>query len=207
MLSTHILEIGVTLSGLLNLYLAARSNIWNWLFGIITVCLYLVIYYRVKLYADMSLQLIFLALQFNGLYTWLFGGNDSGKRLTTLTPHYARYLIVGSIPALYFAIAYLLSHYTDSTTIAIDAFTTSLSLVAQWMFNKKWLENWLLWALTMAIATYMCLVKHLYLVSALNATFFIIDIIAYFNWRHEFKNRLTDTHANIINQVPALESI
>lgn len=178
------------MSGLLNLYLAARSNIWNWLFGMLTVTIYLVIFYRVKLYADMSLQLVFLALQFHGLFSWLSKNSDRHMRAITHTPPYAYAVALISTPALFYAIAYLLSHYTDSTTVTIDAFTTALSLVAQWMFNKKWLENWLVWLLVMAISVEMYFAKHLYWVSGLNAIFFIIDIYAYFNWRSKIQKNI-----------------
>src|SRR5579872_3993236 len=67
------LEPIATIALLINVYLAARANILNFLFGAIGVLLYFLIFYQVKLYADMSLQLVYLSLQFYGYYQWRYG--------------------------------------------------------------------------------------------------------------------------------------
>ena len=186
-LTSHGLEILATISGLLNIYLAARANIWNWLFGIITVSLYLVIFLNVKLYADMSLQLIFFSLQFYGLYEWLYGGvRHTALSITRATT--AIFLIAFSATILlYLSISFILQHYTDSTTVSIDAFTTALSLVAQWMMSKKWLEHWLLWMLVDIISIDMYFNKSLYFTSGLYAIFFILCVLGYYTWKNQLQ--------------------
>ena len=47
-------------SGIVNIYLLTRCSLWNWFFGILTVSLYAIIFFNIKLYADMSLQGVFL---------------------------------------------------------------------------------------------------------------------------------------------------
>jgi nicotinamide mononucleotide transporter len=59
---TQILEAIAMCAGFLNTYLAARANIWNWLFGMITVTLFFIIFLDAKLYADMGSQVIFFCL-------------------------------------------------------------------------------------------------------------------------------------------------
>lgn len=68
----HFLEIFAFISGLLNIYLITKNSLWNWLFGIITVSLYMIIFFDSKLYADACLQIIFIAFQFYGIYQWLY---------------------------------------------------------------------------------------------------------------------------------------
>lgn len=185
----HYLETPATIAGLINVYLAARTNIWNWLFGIITVTLYMLIFYQVKLYADMSLQLIFLTLQFYGWYQWLYGGNNHSE-LNVRKASLSIYLIATiSTLILFGLIAFVLQHYTDSTTVYIDAFTTAMSLVAQWMMSKKWIENWWLWMLVDVISIKMYIFKHLYLTSGLYAVFFIICCMGYVTWRRQLINK------------------
>src|SRR3989338_9273211 len=129
----HFFEMTATLSGLLNNYLIVRENIWNWLFGILTVSIYAVIFFHVKLYADMGLQLIFFSLQFYGLYQWLYGSKQQTALAITEATKTIWLIAFLSTFILFGSIAYLLQHYTDSTTIWIDALTTAFSLVAQWM--------------------------------------------------------------------------
>ncbi|TLY47068.1 MAG: nicotinamide mononucleotide transporter [Gammaproteobacteria bacterium] len=39
-------------SGIVNIYLLTRCSLWNWFFGILTVSLYAIIFFNIKLYAD-----------------------------------------------------------------------------------------------------------------------------------------------------------
>lgn len=41
-------------SGIVNIYLLTRCSLWNWFFGILTVSLYAIIFFSIKLYADMK---------------------------------------------------------------------------------------------------------------------------------------------------------
>jgi nicotinamide mononucleotide transporter len=181
----HYLETPATIAGLLDVYLVSRANIWNFFFGIITVTLYGVIFWQAKLYADMTLQLVFLCFQFYGLYHWLYGG----KRHAPLTIRKANFNIYISaaiaVIILFISYAFILKNYTDSTTIYIDAFTTAMSLVAQWMLSKKWYEHWLLWITVDIISIKMYLIKHLYLTSGLYCVFLTICCIGFYQWRKQ----------------------
>lgn len=183
--SAHILEILATLTGLFNVYLAARANIWNWLFGMISVSLYLVIFLKVKLYADMSLQLIFFILQFYGLYQWLYGGVEHSSLLIRKASRGVLLAAVIITFCLFFGIAFILQHYTDSTTIYTDAFITALSLVAQWMMSKKWIEHWWLWIIVDLISIEMYFNKNLYFTSGLYVVFCMLGLFGYYCWKKD----------------------
>ena len=64
------LEIIGVITGLLCVYLAARNNIWNWPFAIISVGGYIFIFFDSHLYADMGLQFYFMAMNIYGWYYW-----------------------------------------------------------------------------------------------------------------------------------------
>lgn len=176
------MELIASLAGLLNVYLAARDSIWNWFFGIITVSLYFIIFFQVKLYADMSLQAIFFCLQFYGLYQWLYGGKEKTELWVTKASY--SILIKASLASLglFVFFVFILTHFTDSTTYYTDAFITSLSLVAQWMLSKRWLENWCLWIIVDIVSIAMYFNKHLFLTSGLYAVFLVIAALGYWHW-------------------------
>lgn len=177
------LEPVATAALLINVYLAARANIYNFLFGAIGVALYFVIFYQAKLYADMSLQLVYFGLQFYGCYQWLYG-SATHQALDIVSANKKIWNIALFATILLFGIlVYVLSHYTDSTTVKIDALTTAMSLTAQWMMNKKYLENWWLWMLVDIISIKMYLFKDLYLTAGLYGIFFIICCMGYLRWR------------------------
>ena len=187
---THTLEIPAVLTGFLNIYLAARANIWNWFFGILTISLYIFIFYHTKLYADASLYVLFLALQFYGAYEWLQGGKHHSPLLVSKADKIIYVIVLIATIILFFTIAYILRHYTDSTTVYIDAFTTAISLVAQWMMTKKWIENWWLWMLVDVVAIKMYFIKELYFSMGLYAVFFVICVIGYLTWKKLLNNNL-----------------
>jgi len=181
------LEIPATLFGITDVYLVSRENVWNFFFGMITVSIYMVIFYQVKLYADMCLQGVFFGFQFYGLYHWLWGAKQQGKPGGALQIQWApRSVLVGcgiAIVTLWALLAFILHRYTDSTLIWVDALTTAMSLTAQWLLSKKYLQNWLLWIAMDSISIVMYSVKHLYFTSFLYAVFLSICIKGFFAWR------------------------
>ena len=55
-IATTVLEILGFLTGAICVYLNTRQNVLGWFFGIINAILYVIVFWQVKLYADMSLQ-------------------------------------------------------------------------------------------------------------------------------------------------------
>lgn len=178
-----LIEVPATLAAFTNIYLAARNNIWNWLFGIFAVILYGIIFYTTRLYGDMTLQAVYLFFQFYGWHQWKHGGDHAALLSVTRMPASQYYLLTPILFILFGIFYFLLSHYTNSTTPVIDAFTTALSLIAQWMFCRKWLENWWLWILLDCVSLYMYSYKHLYLTTGLYAVFIVLCVMGYREWR------------------------
>ena len=54
----------------LAVWLTTRRSLWNYPFAFASVALYAHIFYAVRLYADMLLQLVFAATLFYGLCEW-----------------------------------------------------------------------------------------------------------------------------------------
>src|ERR1700710_1424793 len=73
------IELIAVLTGFLCVGLAALNNIWNWPIAIISVVLYIYIFYNAQLYADMGLQFYFLATNFYGWYFWSHRPNVEEK--------------------------------------------------------------------------------------------------------------------------------
>lgn len=190
LLLSHSLEIAAVIAGLLNIYLIGKASCWNWLFGMMTVSLYFIIFKQVGLYADMSLQLVFLFLQFYGLYQWLKKSDHCHVIHISYVPRRLINITIAATLLLFLAICYLLKNYSNSTTIFFDALITSLSLIAQWMMSKKWIEHWYLWISVDVISIYVYLNKNLYLTSGLYATFLLLCIMGLYTWRQTLRTSL-----------------
>jgi nicotinamide mononucleotide transporter len=76
-----------------------------------------------------------------------------------------------------------LRRYTSSNVPAGDAITTALSLTAQYMLGRKWLENWLVWIAADVIYVGLYYYKHLYWTALLYAIFIGMCAVGYQGWK------------------------
>ena len=147
------------------------------------VVLYAIVFYEAKLYADMGLQVVYVALSVYGWYEWLHGGENrtelhvtrTGPRLGALL---ALIAVAGSV-----LLGTLLHRATDASLPFMDSALSSTSLVAQWMMTRKKLENWLVWSAVDVLYIGMFIYKGLYLTSALYAVFLALAVRGYVEWR------------------------
>ena len=68
------IEIVAAVLGAIGVYFGVRQNIWTWPIGIAGVTLYVIVFQRARLYADMGLQVVYIIISFYGWYEWLYGG-------------------------------------------------------------------------------------------------------------------------------------
>src|ERR1700761_3996884 len=55
-------------------WLVVREHLWNWPVGLANNVLFFVLFWQSRLYADMSLQVIYFGLGVYGWVHWRFGG-------------------------------------------------------------------------------------------------------------------------------------
>lgn len=177
------LEIVASILGLLSVWLTVKQNIWCWPTGLLMVILYLIIFWEVKLYADMALQGIYIVFQIYGWYEWLYGGRDRTElKVSRLKKNQAYFLTFIAILSI-IIIGYCLENYTDASLPYWDATTTVLSLVAQWLLTKKILENWLIWIAVDVLSIGIYIYKSLYLTAGLYTVFLILATSGYLVWK------------------------
>ena len=102
------------------------------------VLLYTWVFFEVKLYSDMLLQVVYAALQVYGWWQWTRAGEvKQGRQVTSLgVPAIMASLAVGAVGSLLLGAA--MAHWTDAAQPWLDAALTGFSLVAQmWMAQKR----------------------------------------------------------------------
>jgi nicotinamide mononucleotide transporter len=185
--SQSLLEISGVISGILCVYLAARNNIWSWPLAIISVSLYIFIFYDAKLYADAGLQVYFLI---TNIYGWYFWSRKSEKDDKVSVSFANRKLILLSLIAIVIFTLLLgtfLYKGTDAAFPFIDSFCTACSLVAQLFLARKIIENWLIWIFVDIIYVGVYLIKDLHLTAGMYALYILIAAMGYINWRKELR--------------------
>ena len=182
-----IIEFFALVFGLIAVYFNTKENVWGWPTGIVGVVLSGIVFYHARLYSDLSLQVIYFVLGFYGWYEWLYGGrNNTVLKVSTLPRGTLVWLILAGVVGNV-VIGYLFSTYTDADLAYWDAFTTSFSLVGQYMLAKKKIENWILWLVVDLVASGMYIYKELYMLSLLYFLFLGLATYGYLNWKKSFR--------------------
>lgn len=184
------LEVMAAVFGVISVYLSTRQNIWSWPTAIVNVALYAFVFYQGRLYGQMGLQPIYLALSVYGWYQWLHGG----EQRTELRVSRASSRLLGALAvlnlALWLALAAVL-RLTDAALPWLDALLTTTSLVAQWMMTRKILENWLVWIALDVVYVPMFISQGLYATALLYAAFLVLALMGFVEWRRSLVVRLS----------------
>ena len=175
-------SVAVAISALA-VWLTTRRSLWNYPFSFASVGLYAHIFYGVKLYADMALQVVFAAALAYGLYEWqAFRAGNGAVRVSHATRRElwsgAAYGIVGAA-----ALGWFTSTRTDAALPWVDAALTAASLVASWWAARRRIENWWLWIGVDTAYVGVYLAKGLELTACLYAAFVVLAITGLVQWR------------------------
>ena len=190
-ISGNYFEVIAALLGFVAIFLQIRQNVWYWLVSIVMVSMYIYIYIKARLYADMSLQVYYLVISFYGWYLWLFGKkSDEGRQgqlpvSSTSLPLRIRLVIITVV--LFFFIGWFLQTFTDSDLPWWDSFTTALSFVATWMLARKLIENWLVWIVVDAVSAVIYIYKGLFPTAVLFFFLTVLAVVGYRNWLRDLK--------------------
>jgi nicotinamide mononucleotide transporter len=182
-----LLDFVAALTGVIGVWLSTREHVWNWPVGLVNVALYAVIFYRVRLYADMGLQVIYFILCAYGWWAWLHGGADRGAlHVSRVSRRLALLLLVLGVGFAVLLGAVL--HYgTDASYPWLDSALASGSLVAQYMLTRKQLENWAVWIVVDAIYVALYVAKGLPLTAVLYAIFLALAVLGLREWRRSMR--------------------
>ncbi len=178
-----LLEFLAFIVSVLGVWLTTARSLWNFPFSLLSVALYGVVFYQVKLYADMGLQVIFAATLLYGLRQWLRGRSIRGEVLVT---HVSRVEVAISIGIGFAAagtLGYLLHEHTDASLPWVDSLLLAGSLVASVWAARRNIENWWLWIAVDVLYVGVYLVKHLYLTAVLYAAFVLLAVLGLRRWQ------------------------
>lgn len=173
------------LTGVVNVYLVVRRNIWNWPIGIANVLLLMILFWDAGLYADSALQIVYVVLAVTGWWVWWRGGPGApGPELVVsrLSRREWVWLLVGGAAATV-ALWLFLDRLTGSTVPFPDAVTTALSLVATYCQVRKLLESWWFWIAADVIYVPLYVHKGLYVTAALYVMFLALCVAGLIAWR------------------------
>lgn len=182
----NIVEIIGAATGVVGIWLTVKKHIACWPFLIVSIFCYIGVFWSERLYADMALQWMFLAL---GIFGWMqWSKRTDGESTFVVQTLSARQLLA---TAFFTAIAgiglgWLLSTATDADYAYSDSMLSAASVAAQYFAAKKYIEHWKIWIVVDV------LYAGLYLQKSLFPTAIFYCVLAVLAWRglQEWKTTL-----------------
>ncbi|NWJ40240.1 MAG: nicotinamide mononucleotide transporter [Geothrix sp.] len=185
------MEVFGFLTGAACVALLVRQNIWNWPLGIANNLVFIALFYRTGLYADVGLQGFYIVISVYGWWSWLHGGRDHGALTVSRVRPVIGALLLLAVAAITAVLSWLLRRYTNSTVPVLDSLITALSLVAQFMMTRKWIENWPVWIVANCISVGLLIYKGLYVTSGLYLVYQVLCVMGLLEWRRALKREAT----------------
>ena len=190
------LEFWGTLLYLWSVWLVGRGNIWTWPVGNVAVVLYAVLFWRIRLYADLAEQGYFFVAGFYGWWAWLRRGRGAAAGEDGLSIHHgsrranAAWLAVIAVGSVLSTLALMRVHLwaplwfpEPAAYPALDASTTVMSFVAMILMAWRRVECWYLWILVDVVDIGLYAAKDVLLLSGVYVLFLALAIKGLLHWR------------------------
>ena len=177
--ATTIIEWLAFLFGVAQVILALKNKAINFYAGILSVCLYIYVFYTYGLYAESILNLYYLFVSVAGIFLWQ-QKNQASITFTTSREWVITLLTVILSWAVLFLI---LKNFTPSSVPFLDAFVTAAAWAGTWLLIKRKVENWIILNISNIVAIPLQIYKGLELTSLLTCIYVVVAIVGYIEWR------------------------
>jgi nicotinamide mononucleotide transporter len=176
------LEISANAFTAVAIFLAGRNSVHTWWTGIVGCTLFGLLFAQSRLYADVVLQVFFVATSVLGWWRWVRGRDGAPLPVT----HAGQRTLLWMVPVGIVATAAygaLLHYYTNAYAPFVDSAVLVFSVIAQLLMMQRRIENWPVWLLVNTIAVPLYASRGLYLTAVLYAGFWVNAIVSWIWWR------------------------
>lgn len=143
-------------------------------------------FWSVQLYADVTLQLFFIATSITGWIHWLKGqGGDILPVRRTQASHFFLLLLCAVVVAGGYG--FLLHTFTNAWAPWLDSLILTFSVLAQFMLMGRRIENWFVWLAVNTLAVPLFMTRGLNLTAGLYFLFWINAWHGLYQWRKELQ--------------------
>lgn len=186
-------ELVGTIFYLWSVWLIAKRKVLTWPIGIISVLLYMALFYQIRLYSDAFEQVYYLGASIYGWWIWNKAPKDHGQIIGVAYSSRNALVVWGAITlvisvlvgALMSNIHVLLPKFFPEPAALpyLDALTTIMSFTAMWLMAQKKIESWLYWLIVDAIGVWLYYVKDVKFIALLYVILFIIAVNGFRSWQ------------------------
>ena len=182
--SVSLLEISANFITAMSIWLAARNNFHTWWVGIVGCVLFGFLFFLSQLYADLTLQIFFIATSCLGWLQWV--QKSDGLSLTVQRSNFA-FILTRVLFAVVVAIAYgsILYKFTDAFAPYIDSLVLTFSVLAQLLMMQRRIESWPVWLVVNTISVPLYLSRGLNVTAFFYAVYWVNVLYGFSHWRKE----------------------
>lgn len=169
-------------TGAICVLLAGLRNVWTYPIGIANNVVLFIVFIGAGVYAAAGLQIVYLAMGVHGWWRWTRGVEQSRTYIADAPRRAWPWLVLAGLVGTAVLVWVLLT-FTDSELAWADAATTAASLVAQYMLNRKWIQNWFVWIGVDIVFVGLSIAAGLWVIAALYVLFIGLCVFGYTSWR------------------------
>lgn len=170
-----LVEMAAVVTGGWTVWLLSRNRPLGWWVGLVSSVLFAVIFARVRLFAEVGIQVVYVVTSLQAIRIWLRGGADRSERRVGWAPD--RWLIL-TVPIFLVALVLLRQVLIEVNGAAPfwDALTTVLSLTAHVYLMWRFVNAWYLWVVVDIIYVPLYASRGLYLTAGLYVVFLLMAV-------------------------------
>lgn len=168
--------------GVLNIALLIWRSVWNYLFGIVMVSLYIFVFWQERLYAEAGLQVFFILAQVYGWRLWLKVGGEDNRVPVRWLDNFSRAVWAMVTLALSVNLGWVMHRFTDATMPYADSAIAGASVAAQLLLAFRRIENWILWILIDIGSIGLYINRGLYPTAGLYGGMLVMSLIGLREW-------------------------
>jgi nicotinamide mononucleotide transporter len=188
-LTAHGLELAGAVTAALGIWLTTKRLLICWPVTLVSIFLYMVVFYRAGLLSDALLQVFFVVFTIYGWWHWWRGVRQEGTVRVVPLPRSSLIVAIAlGIPGS-FALGTLARHLHAALPY-LDAVLMSYSLVATWWGARKHIANWWLWIVVDLVYIGEYIYKDLWPTALLYAGLVGLAILGLRDWRRAAENSL-----------------
>jgi nicotinamide mononucleotide transporter len=171
---------------LIYVFLAARQNIWCWLFGGLASAISVFLFIVVKLYAESFLFVFYVVMSVYGWMQWRKPDKGPDKPIVEWTRD--RHIFIGIISVVTAVLIFSISvEFSDAAKPMMDALTTTFSICATFLVAKKVLSNWIYWIAIDAVSVYLYWSRGLDIYALLMVLYTGMAVYGFLQWKKEWE--------------------
>ncbi|MBP1164125.1 nicotinamide mononucleotide transporter [Chryseobacterium sp. PvR013] len=176
------------LFSVIQVLLARKNNVNNYLFGIAGILLTLYVMLTSKLYAEFTLNLYYLIMSIYGWLYWKFGKQKSEMEISVTTTT-EKWITGGIVLGTFILFWSFLTHFTDSDVPVWDSLVSAFAWAGMWLMARRKIENWVILNISNIISIPLMIHKELYLYAVLTSFLFLVAISGYIEWQKIIKSK------------------